>query len=480
MDPRRKCRAIPVVSRPDEPPRLNLVMTGGQNSMMTGGPLCIFQWAVQMATHGFNVRFLTLASKGLQGTALCEVLSSREGLEKIGHQIEFVHGVHDDPSFVLPCNPSDFFVGTLYYTALVAASTQRLLNAKPFLYFIQDYEPNFFANGSEHVLACESYDLPHRALFSTHFLRKYFQQAGIGVFAAKNAEWGGDGTWSEHEPAITVPPQIARQKPRSRVIVYARPQTDRNAYDLSVGALWLAIEAGAFPADSWDILGVGSLKPDQVQLPRGQSLKLCGYLDEKEYVDLVRTGDVGLSLMITPHPSLPPLDFAVAGMITVTNAWLTKTAADFAAISSNFVVAEPSRDAIAAALRIAEQRAGDRPSRVNGAALNWANTWAHPKCYGEPAVQQLREWTQFAPESKIPLDLEIRSASYHGKDVTESVRKLVAVSGGRFKFTQEFNQHFGDPAFGVAKKLRVVYRKGRGPWQRRKFREHEWQTAELS
>ena len=52
--------------------------------------------------------------------------------------------------------------------------------------------------------------------------------------------------------------------------------------------------------------------------------------------------DIGLALMISPHPSLAPLDFAAAGMVVVTNSFETKNQKSFDQISHNFVVTEPS------------------------------------------------------------------------------------------------------------------------------------------
>ena len=68
---------------------------------------------------------------------------------------------------------------------------------------------------------------------------------------------------------------------------------------------------------------------------------------------MLASSDVGLSLMYTPHPSLVPLEMAAAGLITVTNACMSKTASSFDGISPLIRVAEPEVGAIAAQLSAA-------------------------------------------------------------------------------------------------------------------------------
>ncbi len=74
-------------------------------------------------------------------------------------------------------------MGTLYWTALTASATQKLLNKNPnIIYFIKDYEFLFFQQGSAiDVEARESYDLPHFAIFSTPMLQEYFRVKKIGA-----------------------------------------------------------------------------------------------------------------------------------------------------------------------------------------------------------------------------------------------------------------------------------------------------------
>ena len=69
-------------------------------------------------------------------------------------------------------------------------------------------------------------------------------------------------------------------------------------------------------------------------------------IPEPEYKKLLLGGDIGLSLMISPHPSLEPLDFLATGMIVVTNSFETKTEKSLRNLSQNLIVAQPSLNGI--------------------------------------------------------------------------------------------------------------------------------------
>jgi hypothetical protein len=104
-------------------------------------------------------------------------------------------------------------------------------------------------------------------------------------------------------------------------------------------------------------------------------LTLLPRYEQAEYAEMLRDHDVGLALMYTPHPSLVPIEMASAGMLAVTNTFENKTADALAAISPNLIAAEPTIDAVAAALCAAPAAAGDVERRVQGAGIDWPRDW---------------------------------------------------------------------------------------------------------
>jgi hypothetical protein len=233
--------------------------------------------------------------------------------------------------------------------------------------------------GTFAALASESYGFPHHALFSTDFLREYFRRHGIGVYA-DGAE-AGDAASVAFQNAITPiePPTVEELSSRRsrRLLFYARPEPHaaRNMFDLGLLALGRAVELGALPAD-WELHGIGTLSSrGRIELGSGAALALLRRSEQGAYANLLRSYDVGLSLMYTPHPSLVPIEMASAGMLTVTNSFENKTPEALAGISPNLVTAEPTIDGVAAGLGAAVAGVEDYARRVRGSEVDWSRDW---------------------------------------------------------------------------------------------------------
>jgi hypothetical protein len=233
--------------------------------------------------------------------------------------------------------------------------------------------------GSYAAAAAESYELPHRALFSTELLREWFRREQLGVFAA--GPDAGDRDSVAFQNAITaVPkPSAAALQARSsrRLLFYARPEAHaaRNMFELGLLALARAVEDGAIGPE-WDLHGVGGVsEAPSIELGRGAVLEMMPRRAQSDYARLLEQYDVGLALMYTPHPSLVPIEMASAGMLTVTNSFANKTPEAMAAISTNLITVAPSVEGVAAGLADAVRSAPDFERRSAGAAVNWSRDW---------------------------------------------------------------------------------------------------------
>ena len=71
-------------------------------------------------------------------------------------------------------------------------------------------------------------------------------------------------------------------------------------------------------AASFQFLGVGDVE-GTTALAGGNTLRCLGKLHLEEYRILLARARVGLSLMLAPHPSYPPLEMAYSGLRVVTN-----------------------------------------------------------------------------------------------------------------------------------------------------------------
>jgi hypothetical protein len=230
------------------------------------------------------------------------------------------------------------------------------------------------------ALARESYDFPHLAVFSTELLRDYFRQNAIGVFAEGRET--GDRASISFQNAITPVGtvsvgDIAGRRPR-RLLFYARPEAHaaRNMFEVGMLGLSRAIADGGFERD-WEFHGLGAVsEAGRLPLGGGASLRLHPRLTQAEYRDVLRSHDLGLSLMYTPHPSLVPIEMASAGMLVVTNSFANKTAEKLRSISANLIVVEPTIVGVARGLREAAAACGDHERRVAGSRVAWSADWA--------------------------------------------------------------------------------------------------------
>jgi hypothetical protein len=126
---------------------------------------------------------------------------------------------------------------------------------------------------------------------------------------------------------FTLNPAIAKgltRQPRERIIlVYGRPGTPRNAFPTLCAALSQWQQTNPMAARVWRIISVGEdYEPERAGFL--ENFSVAGKLSLDAYADILSRAAVGISLMLSPHPSYPPLEMAAAGLVTVTNAYDAK------------------------------------------------------------------------------------------------------------------------------------------------------------
>ena len=305
-------------------------------------------------------------------------------------EIDLAH----DRSRPLQVNPADRFVATTWWTAHVAHSATQQLGAGRFLYLIQECEPLTFPMGSSAALARQTYDFPHYALFSTELLRDYFRLQGLGVFANGG---GGDESSAAFQNAITpvrAPTADEMRGSDRKLLFYARPErhAERNMFELGLFALAQASEEGVL--DGWQLHGIGGQHESEVRWGNGLRIKVLARQDQSSYADMLRGHAVGLSLMLTPHPSLVPLEMASAGMPVVTNTFENKTAEALSEISGNLIATEPTIEGVKAGIREAVAASADHERRLRGAEVNWSRSWE--ESFSPPLVERLKAFIERA------------------------------------------------------------------------------------
>ena len=181
------------------------------------------------------------------------------------------------------------------------------------VYLIQDFEPGFYPWGPQYAQAYSTYDAGFRPLVNSASLARY-----VGDLSPTTPE-------AVFAPALDLGPLHAaaeRWRPAGddvvRVLFYARPGKPRNMYAAGVEALrdW----ADRLPEDVQAVVRLaGETIGEDVDLgPRARAEPL-GKLSYDGYHDLLADSDVGLALMLSPHPGHLALELPLAGIPTVTN-----------------------------------------------------------------------------------------------------------------------------------------------------------------
>jgi SAM-dependent methyltransferase len=402
---RQKIAPLSMEIIPDERCRINILISIINFRYFFGGYIGVFNLAKMLNAEGLNVRLIIVDECRYEPEVWRKEIRKYEGLENFFDFVEVEYAFLR--STVIRVSRKDIFVATSWWTAHVANYARKYLNSNRFLYLIQEYEPVFYPMGTFAALALESYTFPHYALFSTTLLREYFSQNRLGVF--RDGKEAGEHASVAIENAILkfdVDEVRMGTKVKRKLLFYSRPEEHaaRNLFELGVIALSNLIMGGHIDSEKWEFYGIGSVEwgNHKIALHEKTFLQLLPKMSLEEYKNLLPEFDVGLSLMLTPHPSLPPIEMAAAGMLVVTNTYANKTAECLREISTNIMPAEPTVEGIETALISAINECGNYSSRVAGAKVNWSQSWEDTydrQCMGK--IRGLLNACSHSPRSAI-------------------------------------------------------------------------------
>jgi len=194
--------------------------------------------------------------------------------------------------------PSEFSVATGWDTAY---SVRAFTGAQHKVYFVQDFEPYFYAMGSEYMLAENTYR--------------------FGFFGITAGDWLADTlarTYGMFTHAIHFGVELERyhRRPRRephirRVFFYARPPTQRRAFELGLlvlNAVWERLPKTHFIMAGWDTSNY------RIPFPHLS----CGTVTPEALADVFSQCDVALVLSLT-NASLMPPELMACGCAVVSN-----------------------------------------------------------------------------------------------------------------------------------------------------------------
>lgn len=230
----------------------------------------------------------------------------------------------------IPIGKNDIFMATGWWTAytiLPVIKWQAEEYHTPLhslIYFIQDYEPGFYPWSSRYLMADSTYkaDVPTIGIFNSKLLYDFFKENGYQF----EKEFYFEPVLNEKlkEELLAKKDAYTRKK---QILLYGRPGTARNAFELIVASLneWAASYE---KAGEWTILSAGEAFED-VKLSNGQKIHAVGKVSLEEYAKIMLESQIGVSLMVSPHPSYPPLEMSTFGMKVITNHYGNKDLSRF-------------------------------------------------------------------------------------------------------------------------------------------------------
>lgn len=247
-----------------------------------------------------------------------------------------------DIDIVLPVNgtipgeelpPTDIAVCTLWTSAYILARFNR---TKAKFYMVQDYEPLFYSAGTVSALSEATYRLGLAGIVNTPGLGEIYASYGNPCVS--------------FVPGVDMAEQVV-EKPSSRpgapmqVVVYGRPSTDRNAFELIASACQhLKAKYGSrikivSAGENWD---PSEFRLEGVLENRG----LLRTLDDVHR--LYAESDIGICFMLSRHPSYQPFEYLAAHVAPVCNvnpatSWLLRH-------EENCLITEPFPSNVSAAI----------------------------------------------------------------------------------------------------------------------------------
>lgn len=231
----------------------------------------------------------------------------------------------------IPVAENDIFIATGWWTAYTIAEvihwqTKEYAGIKnPLLYMVQDYEPGFYPWSSRYLMADSTYQLDIKtiAIINSSELFDFMEENGYHFYKTLL-----------FEPRLNIELKRILEKSyhvksnrKKQILIYGRPSVERNAFALIVGALkkWVLMQKDI---EEWSIISAGENFGD-IDLGNGKIVHSIGKVSLEEYAQIMLETKIGLSFMVSPHPSYPPLEMSTFGMRVITNHYGNKDLSNF-------------------------------------------------------------------------------------------------------------------------------------------------------
>jgi hypothetical protein len=271
-------------------------------------------------------------------------------------------------------HPGDALLAYNWTTALLAQKMARFLRPGALHYFVQEDERAFYPSDAYRFLAEAVFHQEPRPvlLCNSVKLADALAREGLSDPACPPAVFEQGIADAPLPDAAAVSARRTR-----RLVLYGRPEAHarRNLMPIALMALAGAARRGVFDGTGWEFATVGSALLGTSFALDGLRIGVLPPCDYAGYRAALTGFDLGLALMGSPHPSVPPFEMVRAGLVTVVNTTADRPAGWYRAVSPNFEPAAPGVDGLIDALARAAARVADGPARIAGARTVHPATW---------------------------------------------------------------------------------------------------------
>ncbi len=267
----------------------------------------------------------------------------------------------------LSMHPDDIFIASAWWDAHVLHDLP--MNHK-FIYLIQDFEPIFYNNSDQYILAEETYKksgfIP---VCNTKLMYDFMAQRSYPSFKEKESFY--------FEPAVsraTNRTDVKKKVGGKKVIfLYGRPNVHRNLFFTALNALDYAFKAGFLDPKEWDLFMAGDDKLPDIKLTSGPTIRNKGKMPMEEYIAFSMTVDLAVSPMMAPHPNYPTLELSSLGAQVVTTRYANKT--DLSNYSPNIIMCDIDVESMAGAIKEAAKQTSAQVKDSSTADSTLPSSW---------------------------------------------------------------------------------------------------------
>jgi hypothetical protein len=403
-------RALPVVRRVAVTPsqvsrgRLNLLVPTINPFQVFGGvatALSIYNSLRDRLGDTFDARIVvtdaSLDEEALQAYRDYAIHGAKPGFD---HESRIVLDLADRKGN-LPLRRGDVFIASAWWNARHASEFRRLQRtyfgfSMPFVYLIQDFEPYFSAWSSQWAAAESTYHDTEETIAIINSNELYRYMARRYQFPTTYV--------LPYRPNTVIQGALRPVEKERIILIYGRPSVARNCFEVILDGLLRWQTTNPQEAASWQIISLGETYPQEFASPV-QNFAVRGKVSLEEYSALLSRASVGISLMVSPHPSYPPLEMAMAGLLTITNRFEEKDLSVYSDAIINLDTISP--EGIAARIEQAVAAVSRRPP-------------------GQHPLGGLREQPDAGTPVDYPAVADAIRAAYYGDRQNASVARLAA------------------------------------------------------